>query len=211
MVSYDAKRALKAVESFQAASEAIGILSPDMHLFAITRGQWGMLEALQHCMRQLSQVDISVWTWAIARYDAGMLANLKVSGNLRSALLILDEHMRNNYQRQKNIPILDQWLADFGERSVKYVKSHAKMATITDGKLHFLLRGSMNLNHNPQFENFDLTEGGEDYWLVKRIEDELPYLSREASRKDVHIASKVNQAFDGANLSIFHDIKPWNR
>jgi hypothetical protein len=37
-----------------------------------------------------------------------------------------------------------------------------------------LLRGGMNLN--PRFEQLDITEGGEHFDLVERIEAELPFL-----------------------------------
>ena len=67
----------------------------------------------------------------------------------------------------------------------------------------------MNLNFNPRFEQFDLTEGGEDFELVKRIEAELPILDDSAKGEDVYKASKVAEAFEPEQLSIFSGVKVW--
>ena len=67
----------------------------------------------------------------------------------------------------------------------------------------------MNLNMNPRFEQFDLTEGGPDFDLVKEIEDELPVLPDDCSGADAYKASKVAGAFNPEQLSLFTGVKVW--
>ena len=69
---------------------------------------------------------------------------------------------------------------------MRYVVNHSKIVTIRSDRFRLLLRGSMNLNFNPRFEQFDLTEGGEDFEMVKRIEAELPILEDSATGEDVY-------------------------
>jgi hypothetical protein len=49
----------------------------------------------------------------------------------------------------------------------------------------------MNLNFNPRFEQFDITEGGEDFELVARIEDGLPVLPRKYSNFDAESGAET--------------------
>lgn len=69
----------------------------------------------------------------------------------------------------------------------------------------------MNLNANPRFENFDLTEGGEDFDLVERLEDELPVLPRRCSNAEANAASSLGRAWETSQLEMFAGIRPWQR
>ena len=44
------QRVKRAVESFESAAATIGPIEKDMSLFAITRGQFSMLDAILHCL-----------------------------------------------------------------------------------------------------------------------------------------------------------------
>jgi hypothetical protein len=124
---------------------------------------------------------------------------------LLGARLIIDHGARN-----KNAGIIAEWKAGFGDESVRYVVNHAKIATVeTPSGLKFLLRGSMNLNFNPRFEQFDLSEGGPAFELVREIEDELPKLLDDCTGKDVYNATKLGHAFSEDELNLFSSPKTW--
>jgi hypothetical protein len=93
--------------------------------------------------------------------------------------------------------------------SVRYVVNHAKIATVEAANFRVLLRGSMNLNFNPRFEQFDITEGGPDFELVKRIEAELPVRADDCPGAEAFAASKVAAAFPGETLELFGRVKVW--
>lgn len=201
-----AGRRLRAVESFKSAAECIGPVEPGMSVFAVTRGQFSMLDAISHVLDELGPSRISLWTWTIAEYEVVVFTEMMRDSRLEDALLVIDGGARN-----KNHALIAQWKANFGAESVRYVTNHAKIATVEGGGLRVLLRGSMNLNYNPRFEQLDVTEGGPDFDLVRSIESELPVLEDDASNADVYAASRVSAAFEPEKLEVFSKVKRWTK
>ena len=197
-------RRMHAVESFKTAADCIGEIVPGHAVFAVTRGQFSMIDAVLACIDQAGPCDVTLWTWTVAEYEIESMERLMRDGRIRSACMIIDYGARN-----KNAGLIAQWKSVFGADSVRYVVNHAKIATIRSDKFKLLLRGSMNLNFNPRFEQFDLTEGGADYDLVKEIEAELPVLADTAPGKEAYKASKVADAFDKETLDMFTGVKVW--
>jgi hypothetical protein len=190
-----------AVQSFKTAAECIGEIERDMSLFAVTRGQFSMIDAVLHTLDQVGRSKLSIWTWAIAEYEIETLERLMMDERLTEARLIIDISART-----RNAHIIEKWQGLFGKSSVLYVVNHAKIAAVEseDGR-KVLLRGSMNLNFNPRFEQMDVTEGGPDFDLVKEIESELPVMP-EPERTSWPKAAKIsglNETFTDQTLSTF--------
>lgn len=203
--SSPAGRRTKAVESFGCAALAIGDVTPGMSLFAVTRGQWSMIDAILHVLDQVGPSKLSLWTWTVAEYEVQVLTRLREDRRVTGGRLVIDSGARN-----KNAGIIREWKSTFGDESVRYITNHSKIARIeSESGLKLLLRGSMNLNFNPRFEQFDITEGGPDFDLVERIEDELPILADNCTGSQVWAASRVSEAFEPEQLSIFSGIKVW--
>lgn len=198
-------RRKRAVESFGNAATAIGPVEAGMSLFAITRGQWSMIDAVLHVLDQVGASAVSIWTWTIAEYEVQTLTRLREDQRVTGGRMVIDAGAR-----VKNAEIIKQWQQSFGAGSVRYVTNHAKICRIESASgLKLLLRGSMNLNFNPRFEQFDITEGGPDYDLVEQIENELPVLGDDCSGAQVWAASLVSEAFDKSQLQLFSGIKVW--
>lgn len=195
-----------AQESFKTAAETIGTIEPGHALFAITRGQFSMIDAILVCLDQSGPAAISVWTWTIAEYEIECFERLRIDKRITAGTMVIDKSART-----KNMGLIAQWKSTFGPDSVRYVVNHAKIATVQSEKFKILLRGSMNLNFNPRFEQFDLTEGCQGFDLVKRIESELPILADNASGKEIYAASKLTDAWSESDLEIFQGIKIWNK
>lgn len=197
-------RRSRAVESFGNVAEALGRLDFGASVFAVSRGQWSMVDAILHtldCCR--GPCRMSVWTWTVAEYEVEVLGRLRADGRVADGLLVIDIAARN-----KNAAIIAEWRARFGSESVRYVVNHAKIATVEDADgRRFLLRGSMNLNFNPRFENFDVTEGGPEFDLVRRLEEEFP--STVSTVPEAHKASRTSSAFDAGTLAMFQGVKAW--
>jgi len=198
-------RKIHAKESFKNAAECIGDIYPGKRLFAVTRGQWSMIDAILHCLDQVGLARVTVWTWTIAEYEVQVFERLILDDRITGALLVIDYGARN-----KNGRLLHRWRNRFGDSSVKSTVNHAKIATIeTESGIKLLLRGSMNLNFNPRFEQFDMSEGCDGFELVRKIENELPVLPERASSTEIYSAAKVGQAFDTQTLDMFRNIKVW--
>ena len=203
-ISSPAARRRRAVESFKSAAECIGTIEPGAAVFAITRGQWSMIDAILACLDQTGPADLSFWTWTIAEYEVQCIERLRRDDRIRSGRLVIDYGARN-----KNAEIIRQWRECFGYPSVRYVVNHAKIATISNERFRLLLRGSMNLNFNPRFEQFDLTEGGQDFEIVKAIENDLPVLPDNVAGAECYRASRVSDAFEPEQLQMFTGMKVW--
>jgi hypothetical protein len=194
----------KVIESFASAAETIGPITPGMSLFTVTRGQFSMIDAIYHCLKQIGVAEVSLWTWTVATRHAEVMAGFLAQTEITRASLICDQSL------DKRDPVLvETWRKRFGEETIKICKNHAKMARIWNRDFRLLLRGSMNLNVNPRFEQLDVTEGGEDFDLIERLEAELPVLPRKYSNHDTESATKVNRAFEYSQLKMFAGAKPW--
>jgi hypothetical protein len=200
-----ASRRARAVESFRSAAEAIGPVVPEMSLFLVTRGQFSLLDMVQHVFAQLGRAEVSVWTWAIADYEVEAMAGLMANAAIVGARLIVDRSAE-----QRSAPTIDAWRQRFGLEAVRVCKNHAKMARVWTSERRVLIRGSCNLNWNPRYENVDVTEGGEDFDLVARLEDELPVLRPMCSNAEAESASKLSLAFEASELAMFSGVKPWS-
>jgi hypothetical protein len=194
----------RAAESFKTASECIGILKKGSGIFAVTRGQFSMIDAVLACLDQTGPANLSLWTWTVAEYEVQVLERMMRDDRLLSGCLVIDTGARN-----KNAGIIRDWKASFGGESVRYVINHAKIATIENAEWKILLRGSMNLNFNPRFEQLDLTEGGADFDLVKEIENELPILGDSSTNTEAYAATKLSSAFAQETLNLFQGTKVW--
>jgi hypothetical protein len=109
----------------------------------------------------------------------------------------------------KNDAVIQKWRSVFGKNTVRVCKNHAKIATVSNDKFRILIRGSMNLNFNPRFEQFDITEGGPDFDLIERLENELPVLRPKCSNLEAMNASQLGLAFETSTMKVFQGVKPW--
>jgi hypothetical protein len=200
-------RSARAVETFQNAALTIGEVKPGMSLFGITRGQFSMIDMALHILDAIGGgATLSVWTWVLVDYEIEFFRRLMDDGRISSGRLIIDASARKN-----NAMVVAQWEKIFGEGTVRFAMSHAKIVTLAGAGMKFCIRGSMNLNHNPRFEQFDISEGGPAYDLVRSVEDELmsgPYTKDGA---EIYAASKLSERFDGSTLKAFKELKSWRK
>lgn len=199
-----ANRRKKAIESFSCAQECIGPLEHGMSLFAVTRGQFSMIDVINDLVWKMGSAHVSVWTWAIAEYEVEVFSALMDRQEIQSGRLVLDYSAEH-----RNAGLIEQWRDRFGDETVRIVRSHAKIARVWNDEYSFLARGSMNLNYNPRFEQFDLTEGGADFDLVREIEDELEVLPPLSSRKAAEQNSQLERAWDVEQIDLFGGLKTW--
>lgn len=197
-------RKARAVEAFGSAAEAIGPIDPGLRLFLVTRGQFSMLDMVLHVLAELGPASVSVWTWAIADYEVEAMEGLMAREAITAGRLIVDRSAE-----QRSASTIARWRSRFGAESVRVCKNHAKIARVWTAERRVLLRGSMNLNFNPRFEQADLTEGGDDFTLIEGMEAELPVLPALCSNAEAEAASGLGRAFEAETLRMFAGVKVW--
>jgi len=197
-----------AIESYQTFGNAMddsgAKLEAGMSVFGITRGQFSMIDIVRYFVDRTKPAKVSIWTWAIADYEIETFEYFYRTGDICDATLIVDRSAEH-----RNESLLTRWRDKFGKNSVKVCKTHAKIATIEGNGFKFLCRGSMNLNHNPRFEQFDVSEGGAAYSMVKEIESEIPVLAPHCSNRDANQASGLLFAWGDDELKEFTGTKHW--
>lgn len=199
------RRAGRALEALGCASEAIGPIDPGLRLFLLTRGQFSMFDMIAHVVREIGPSAVSVWTWAISEYETAAMGGIMVRREITAARLVIDRAAENNGRAET----LEAWRARFGADAVRLCHNHAKIARVWNNERRVLIRGSMNLNCNPRFEQADITEGGPEFDLVASVEDGLPVLPSDVPRGDVDLATGVGRRYEVATLAMFAGLKVW--
>lgn len=223
--SADSRRRSRAVESFDSAGVCIGKIEPGSALFAVTRGQFSMLDALCHVVEQCAPCVVSIWTWRLAKFDLDRIIELHSEGKITAASMLIDRSAvlaggvsgsqagrrkgKPSEMDERALSVVVSWRQVFGAESVRVLLNHAKIFTVEGRGLRVCGRGSANMNENPRFEQFDLTEGGADFDLVRRIEAEQPILPDTATRSEYNRATRIDEAFAPETLALFGDLKPW--
>jgi len=161
-----------------------------MAIFALTRGQFSMVDAVLYCVEAVGRASVSIWTWTVADYEIDTFAALYSHERVSDGRLIIDGRAR------KHCPdAVASWQKTFGPAAVRYARNHAKIATVEGGGFKLLLRGSMNLNFNPRFEQFDLTEGCDGFAMVREIEDGLSVADDISTLTEIRERSGVGELF----------------
>lgn len=204
MTARRGSRAARATEANGNAAAAIGPIDPGLRLFLVTRGQFSMLDMVQHVIGQIGPSEVSIWTWAIADYEVQAMCGLMANKAITAARLIVDRSAE-----ERSAETIEAWRVRFGREAVRVCKNHAKIARVWNGSRRVLLRGSMNLNFNPRFEQADITEGGEDFELVEALENELPVLRPRCTNAEATDASGLSRAYEQKTLAMFSGVKVW--
>lgn len=203
-----ARRITRAEQGWRTAGEVLGPITAETSLFVVTRGQISMIDVIREVVQQLSAdgsaVDASVWTWCIAAYEVEAFEWFLSGRQLSAARLVIDRSAE-----QRNRPLIDRWRHAYGVLSVRVCLNHAKIATVSNGRLRVAVRGSMNLNFNPRFEQFDLSVNDGVFDLVRGLEERLPVLPVPSSWAEAASASEVQSAFNDETLAIFEGVRTW--
>jgi hypothetical protein len=198
------RRSRHAAECFQNAMSSLGTLAPGFSLFGLTRGQFSMIDLILACLDQIGPARLSLWTWCIAEYEVQCFTRLLIDRRITGALLVIDSQART-----RNRALLKEWLLVHGPDSIKWVVNHAKLATLESATFKLLLRGSMNLNYNPRFEQFDVDEGHPGFDVIRKTEAQLPTLRFDHPNGEARIASGIDKAFTAERLLPFATLKTW--
>lgn len=162
------KRKEQAVLHFGSARSALAGLGRDGHVFGVTKGQFSMIDIAAAVLEKTGPADVSVWTWCIADYEIEAIGAFLTNGDIRNFRLVMDWA-----GAQRDMPLVAELQTRFGLDCIRVIKTHAKIVTIGNEDWRVVVRGSMNLNSNPRFEQFDVSDGGPAWDVMAGITAEL--------------------------------------
>ena len=152
----------------ESAKKAIGDLYHGCEIYGFTKGQWSIIDVIEHCLNQTGPADVFISTWSAAGADIKAVQNFIKNGQILSLKFIVD------YSFQSRKPEFCQELQEiFGEDAIRVTVTHAKYVIIRNADWNLVIRTSMNLNFNPRFENFEISDSKEFADFQQTIIDEI--------------------------------------
>jgi hypothetical protein len=135
------------------AKQAIGEISANCEIYGFTKGQFSLIDIIEHCLDQCGPADIVVSTWSAASGDIQAAHRLMRENRIKSLKFIIDSSFKS-----RKPEFCAELLKTFGADCIRVSSVHAKFATIKSENFKLVVRTSMNLNNNPRFENFEISD-----------------------------------------------------
>ncbi len=152
----------------ESAAKAIGELQPGCEIYGFTKGQFSLIDLIEHCLTCTGPADVFIATWSAAAGDIKRAHNFLKNGRIRSLRFLVD------YSFQSRKPEFCQELvATFGFDAIRVTVTHAKYCLIRNEDWSLVIRTSMNLNYNPRFENYEISDDKDFADFQQAIIDEI--------------------------------------
>ncbi|NLX25549.1 MAG: hypothetical protein GXY61_06260 [Lentisphaerae bacterium] len=150
------------------AKQAIGTIDPGCEIYGFTKGQFSLIDILEHCLDQIGPSDITVSTWSAASGDIRAAFRLMQENRIKSMRFIIDSSFKG-----RKPEFCKELLQKFGADCIRVSSVHAKFMTMKNDRYNLVIRTSMNLNNNPRFENFEISDDPELMSFMTEIVDEI--------------------------------------
>lgn len=138
------------------AADALGPIEPGIELYALCKGDYSLVDIVEHCLNATGPADVTISTWTAAGADLEFALGFVLDGRIRSSRWVVDFSFP---QRQ---PAYFALLVDrFGAGSVRATANHAKFVMIRNESWNLVLRTSMNLNLNKRLESIEISDHAE--------------------------------------------------
>lgn len=141
------------VSKIAGARDTLAGFGHDTELDVLTFGQFSLIDAIEAVLEITGPADVALATWTAANFDLTQIQHQLQTASIRTLRLLLD---RSFVSRKP------QFVAEvrrrFGNDSVRTTSTHAKFCVITNPDWRVVMRGSMNLNHNPRLEYLQVVD-----------------------------------------------------
>jgi len=145
----------------------IGKLSHGMDIFVLSKGQWSLIDGLEHILGQTGPADVSLTTWSVGGEEVATINRLlSAKRSVRSLRFVIDFSFVS-----RKPAFCAQLVEAFGD-CVRVFPCHAKLGLIGNEEWKLVIRSSMNLNRNIRLEFLELSDCPELYdFLNETIAD----------------------------------------
>ncbi len=152
----------------ESAAKAIGELKKHCEIYGFTKGQFSLIDLIEHCLTCTGPADVFIATWSAAAGDIKRAHKFLKNGRIRSLRFLVD------YSFQSRKPEFCQELvATFGFDAIRVTVTHAKYCLVRNEDWNLVIRTSMNLNYNPRFENYEISDDRDFADFQQAIIDEI--------------------------------------
>lgn len=150
------------------AVQAIGKIEPGAEIYGFTKGQFSLIDILEHCLSEVGPSDVSICTWSAASGDISAANRLLSNGRIKSLRFIIDFSFKSRKPQ-----FCAELVNTFGPDCIRVTSIHSKFALIAAESFSLVVRTSMNLNFNPRFENFEISDDPNMMGFMQEIVREI--------------------------------------
>ena len=156
------------------AATALGPIEHGMELYALCKGDYSLIDIIDHLLAASGPADVTVSTWTAAGADLEFAMGFVVDGRVRSARWLVD------YSFPQRQPAYFALMVDrFGAGAVRATANHAKFVLIRNETWDLVLRTSMNLNENRRLESVEISDDPGMAGYLSAVVDEMFELDAE--------------------------------
>jgi len=146
----------------ETAAGAVGEITKGCEIFGLSKGQFSLIDLIEHCLDATGPADVIISTWSAAAADIEYANRLITDGRIRSLRFLVDFSFPS-----RKPEYCDLLRSVFGDDCVRMAQTHAKFVVIKNDDWTLALRTSMNLNHNRRLESFEVSD---DPGMVEYLE-----------------------------------------
>lgn len=161
-------RVIRRAVAMQSVADAVGPIEPGCEIFGVTKGQWSLVDLLEHCLAATGPADVVISTWTAASADITFAMGFLGDGRLKSLRFLVD------FSFPSRQPAYCQALREaFGDEAIRITKNHAKFVLMRNERWNLVVRTSMNLNENRRLESFEVSDDAGMAGFLADLVDEL--------------------------------------
>jgi len=159
-------REVRRVLAIASCRDAVGTISPGCEIFGLTKGQYSLIDLIEHVLQATGPADVVISTWTAAGADLDFAMRLLSNGSITRCRFVVD------FSFPRRQPEYCALLRDrFGDDVIRLTESHAKFVVVTNADWSICLRSSMNLNENRRLESWELSDDpGMAAYLLDTVE-----------------------------------------
>lgn len=159
-----------------AAASAIGAIEPGCEIFALTNGQFSLVDILYHVLDTTGPANLDIATWTASDGDLRRAHAFLLDGRVKRLRFIVDP----SFKARK--PDFCNTLVElFGSGSIRTTPLHGKFAVIRNDRWNVAVRSSMNLNVNRRIESVEISDDPDLAGFLSDFTEEVFQRSADAN------------------------------
>lgn len=135
--------------------------------FALTMGQFSLLDLIEATLDLTGPADVLISTWSAGFYDVDAAQRFAQDGRMRSCRFIMDSSAKRGQATGADVADI------FGDDAIRTTRTHAKFVVITNDDWNVVIQSSMNLNLNPRSEQFSMSDDPDTATFILTMASEL--------------------------------------
>ena len=167
----------------EAAKHFLEPLFRGVSRFGFSKGHFSLIDIIDELFTLLPGGHFTLSTWTAARANLGRLQGIIESRPVASFRLLIDSTFQS-----RQPALLHALRGTYGKDSIRITKNHAKFLLYSWQDYRLVIRTSMNLNHNPRFENIDLCDNPDLFNFIETLMNHI--WESNSADEQIHASTK---------------------